>query len=707
MSLQIIPKQSENNDYRSFNQSPLLLKLKEGQFTQLQVIERIKEIIFFESHVEVLTKKNHYIVIRQEHQNLPTFPNKETLEAYLKNVHLRITQFLNQDAYTLANFAKGFGGGNQPTKASRNQNIQLPLNQNTPQALEQFYRAIINFNVEQVESMLNAGFNPNAVEGINRTSMLSKAVNNPIKLDDSDRKPFSKYIDCDSIKLNPQNLERVQKKVRIIELLIDKGANVNEKLRGYHQDPVTKQSGYFHPIMSDVIAHIPPLFAANLVSKMLDKGADPSANDPHEPCSVFGQAVQRRQNECAKLLLERGADIGEASFYFYDILRQEMWEIFDLLLQLGGNINKTRPGAADSPLSKVSCGGEGDEKRRLIARKLIEAGVDVTGSKEISHVFHSMRHDQRWEEILLLMLERGANLDAAGSLIYSVLLYEQNNGYEFLLKHNATVHAKDSRTGLTGLQDICKNVANGIFNHYPPAKIRFIISELLKHGAKAKEIPIEDYKLLPADIQKLLQASSITQPELLKIAEDLSIKIFKRMQGATINGIVRAKKLEKLKEGVNEALLASNILPTFYNVEKDDEIIKYQKFIKCLAQMLDNLIANALIFDIETGVLDIEAINTSIQDEISVWKAKNQLHVKQEISEQNEIRSQQRFSEEQLRLQKADMQKKEQLAKESREQARQIFENQKRIEEENQKALQGLSDQVYSAKQKIDSLYYK
>jgi len=210
-------------------------------------------------------------------------------------------------------------------------------------------------------------------------------------------------------------------------LLIDKGANVN--------------AANFD---GDSVLHCAVKYAdTDLVQLVIERGANVDAADSYGDSVLHYAMVFRVSIEYVRLLVEHGANAGATNNHGESVLHYSVQyaseDVTRLLIEHGAGINAT-----DS---------YGNSVLHLAISPAIHRAAGATTNLLINTIFNIRNHGiefLKWHEQgpIALLIEMGANIDAANSLGESVLhfaaRYRSENAAQLLIESGAYVDAKNS-----------------------------------------------------------------------------------------------------------------------------------------------------------------------------------------------------------------------------------------------------------------------
>ncbi|EED22542.1 Pfs, NACHT and Ankyrin domain protein, partial [Talaromyces stipitatus ATCC 10500] len=253
--------------------------------------------------------------------------------------------------------------------------------------------------------------------------------------------------------------------LKIVQLLLEKGADVNAQGGGYgnalqdaaeggHLDivqlllekgaDINAQGGYYGNALQAAAegGHL------EIVQLLLQKGADVNAQGGR-----YGNALQAAANgghlEIVQLLLEKGADVNAQGGRYGNALQAATngghLETVQLLLEKGVDVN-AQGGYYGNALQAAAEGGHFE-----IVQLLLQKGADVNAQGgEYGNVLQAAANGRRLE-IVQLLLEKGADVNAQGGYYGNALQAATNGGHlnivQLLLEKGADVNAQGGEYG--------------------------------------------------------------------------------------------------------------------------------------------------------------------------------------------------------------------------------------------------------------------
>lgn len=259
----------------------------------------------------------------------------------------------------------------------------------------------------------------------------------------------------------------------IVQLLVDKGANVNAVAEGFEDYSMTYEVTALHLAARNGHEKVLDILLNNgadidsqtergetalhlaaekghvgAIALLLNKGANLEAKSRREYTPIRVAAL-RGQEACAKILIERGADLSVApngnSLLYLAALGGNA-ELVQLLLEKGFDVNG----------GSVLCAAAGSHSqgRDDVVRLLLKEGADVSNRTENAE---TALHKSAWrggDTTVRLLLESGAEVDAQNEAGETALHIAAKRGRELvlqiLIEHGADVTAKtaDGETAL-------------------------------------------------------------------------------------------------------------------------------------------------------------------------------------------------------------------------------------------------------------------
>ena len=232
----------------------------------------------------------------------------------------------------------------------------------------------------------------------------------------------------------------VKGKYEIIPLLIDRGADINLKIR-YDHTPL------FRAISQEKL---------NLAKLLIDNGADVNAKDNTGKSLLF-HTFDYGNIDLIKLLLENGADANIKDRFgdtlLFIAINGNNIDLAKLLINHGADINLTRDSGETLLFYAI------DRKKPKLAKLLIESGADVNLENDTVYLkeypdrttvesgkspLFSHKIDQ---ETLKILIENGADIDIKGKFGQTPLFYavsrETVSIAKILIENGADINARD------------------------------------------------------------------------------------------------------------------------------------------------------------------------------------------------------------------------------------------------------------------------
>ncbi|EMD92284.1 hypothetical protein COCHEDRAFT_1134609 [Bipolaris maydis C5] len=187
----------------------------------------------------------------------------------------------------------------------------------------------------------------------------------------------------------------------VIEMLLDKGANVNA------------QGGQYGNTLQAALARN----HEEIAMLLLDKGADVNAKGGGRYSNALQAASALGYKEIAMLLLDKGADVNAQGGYYGNALQAALAyshkEIAMLLLDKGADVN-AQGGQHGNALQAALA-----RNHEEIAMLLLDKGADVNAQGvEYSNALQAASA-YGYKEIVMLLLDKGADVNAKGGGRYS------------------------------------------------------------------------------------------------------------------------------------------------------------------------------------------------------------------------------------------------------------------------------------------------
>ena len=244
----------------------------------------------------------------------------------------------------------------------------------------------------------------------------------------------------------------------VVQLLLDKGADINAQVGEYG---TALQAAAYKG-------------GREIVQLLLDKGADVHAQGGMYGTALQAAAAMRHGIEVVPLLLDKGADVNAQGGKYGTALQAAATyngsrEVVQLLLDRGADVN-AQGGEYGTALQAAVCEGSGE-----IVQLLLDRGADVNAQVGKYGTALQAAADQR-DRFVRWLLNQGADINAQGGEYGTALLAATYNGsrevVQLLLDRGADVNAQGGKYG-TALQ-----VAAGVYKGS-----REVVQLLLDRGA--------------------------------------------------------------------------------------------------------------------------------------------------------------------------------------------------------------------------------
>ncbi|MCP3926279.1 MAG: hypothetical protein GY714_27250 [Desulfobacterales bacterium] len=240
-----------------------------------------------------------------------------------------------------------------------------------------------------------------------------------------------KNIDVtDSLSRTALHIACERSNVDIVKLLLKHGANINA-LDYSERTPL-------HYCRSKL----------EVVKLLLNKGTDVNAKDKSGK-TVLSLSVRYENNEVAKYLIEKGADLTDDQGLLQLAADDNNYEMCSYLLKKGLDVNNNNYKYQMTPLHIALTNRRINYK---LINLLIDNGADLNknAKNKITPLFLALgkRIVKNQPNIINLLIEKGADINAQNKLGDTVLHYESMNGFKdiaVLIKNGAKIDAKNNK----------------------------------------------------------------------------------------------------------------------------------------------------------------------------------------------------------------------------------------------------------------------
>ena len=186
------------------------------------------------------------------------------------------------------------------------------------------------------------------------------------------------------------------------------------------------------------------------VASLIKQGADPNTKGPNEETALM-IAIEEGHKDIVQLFIKKGVDPEFINPALVDAVYYRHKEIVQLLLEKGANPN-IKDAVEDMPVLAMAL----QNKDKEIAKLLIEKGADpntvftITKKAEFTHIPYLKEHIISWrqykltvlimathngdKEIVQLLIEKGADLNAKDSEHRTALSYAIYNGHKEIVQ---------------------------------------------------------------------------------------------------------------------------------------------------------------------------------------------------------------------------------------------------------------------------------
>ncbi|KFY42803.1 hypothetical protein V494_02233 [Pseudogymnoascus sp. VKM F-4513 (FW-928)] len=215
----------------------------------------------------------------------------------------------------------------------------------------------------------------------------------------------------------------------VVQLLLDKGAEVDTKDGEYGQTPLSQAAGSGHEVV---------------VRLLLDKGAEVDIKDGYSQ-TPLSRAAASRHKAVVQLLIDKGA---KASGSGYEAVVQ-------LLLDKGAEVD-TKAKDGQTPLSWAVASGH-----KAVVQLLIDKGAKVDTNHSYSQKLLSRAAESGNEVVVRLLLDKGAEVDIKDGYSQTPLSRAAASRHkavvQLLIDKGAKVDTKDREYGQSPLSQAAAN----------------------------------------------------------------------------------------------------------------------------------------------------------------------------------------------------------------------------------------------------------
>jgi ankyrin repeat protein len=258
----------------------------------------------------------------------------------------------------------------------------------------------------------------------------------------------------------------------VAQMLLDNGANPNLKNRDGQGALLWAAAMGFESIVRLLLGNDEDLLSmehaisraareghSGVVRIMLD-----SVKDVTSKTTCLGSAAQHAsasgQEACVRLLLDEGKDLAREArrLHFGEALARAADSnhcvIMQLLLEQGADVNHKAGILKATPLHEAACEGHKEAAVYLLDNGAEIESADCHGNRPIHSAISRMREQNTQTSIMLL--ERGADVNAYGIYKWSPLMIAAARGYTSLMPHllryGADTMAKDKHFNRTAIE---------------------------------------------------------------------------------------------------------------------------------------------------------------------------------------------------------------------------------------------------------------
>lgn len=258
----------------------------------------------------------------------------------------------------------------------------------------------------------------------------------------------------------------------VAQMLLDNGANPNLKNRDGQGALLWAAAMGFDSIVRLLLGNDEDLLSMeHAISRAAREGHSgvvrillDSVKDVTSKTTCLGSAAQHAsasgQEACVRLLLDEGKDLAREArrLHFGEALARAAGinhcVIMQLLLEQGADVNHKAGPLKATPLHEAACEGHKEAAVYLLDNGAEIESADCHGTRPIHSAISRMREQNTQTSIMLL--ERGADVNAYGPNKWSPLMIAAAGGYTSLMPHllryGADTMAKDKAFNRTAIE---------------------------------------------------------------------------------------------------------------------------------------------------------------------------------------------------------------------------------------------------------------
>ena len=316
---------------------------------------------------------------------------------------------------------------------------------------EQLFNAVVQGNIGQIEELIVAGAEVNAVdEGEKAFSRLSALSN-------TRERGVVEAANIQQLRLTPLHYAVLSGR-EMVELLIEKGANIN----------MVSEDG-------PTLLHYAAAFSdkREVVELLIKEGANVDAVDDNGNTPLFSAALSGKR-EMVELLIEKRANVDAVNKVKNTPLHAAALsgkrEVVEFLIEKGANINAVNE-SKNTPLHAATLSG-----KREVVELLIGEGAHIDAIDDNGYTPLSWAAEHSQKGVIESLLEKGANIDVidgdGNTPLNCVIISNKIDNAELIVNHIAKLEATGLYVSPENIQlkaQIMPEIEKRIFlhNHKP------------------------------------------------------------------------------------------------------------------------------------------------------------------------------------------------------------------------------------------------